>query len=274
MFNISLNYPISISPLNSSYTSNETKFNEWLAGFIDGDGHFRIDNNKPKLIIELDSQDHSLLLYIQSKIGGNINPTHGNKNAYRYTLFKRPLIIDLVNRVNGNIRNGIRTPQFINICNFLDIPYKSPIPLTRDSGWFTGFFDADGCISCSLSNNRGTIIIQVSNKYESDVQHYAKFFNGKVINAYTVSPSVKWQINKRSDILNMLEYFRECPPLSHKVSRVRLIEEFYTLRDIKAYRVDSPSYPDWLLLVDNWSYKNYIDLYSHCVYLPPYSTSV
>jgi ubiquinol-cytochrome c reductase cytochrome b subunit len=127
----SLNYCISIK---SPYLyTDDHRFNEWLAGFIDGDGHFRIDDNKPKLIIELDSQDYSLLLYIQSKIGGNINLAHGNKKAYRYTLYQRSLIIDLVNRINGNIRNSIRVPQFIRLCNFFNIPYQSPVALTAIS---------------------------------------------------------------------------------------------------------------------------------------------
>jgi ubiquinol-cytochrome c reductase cytochrome b subunit len=123
----------------------------------------------------------SLLTLIHNKVGGLIYTNtniKGRPNVARITIRKRVHMVDLVNRINGNIRNSVRLLQFKSVCSTLNIPYINPILLTLENAWFTGFFDADGTIVFN-SKSPFLIIIHVTNKDHSDLQYFIPFFNGK-----------------------------------------------------------------------------------------------
>ncbi len=100
----------------------------------------------------------------------------GRPNVVRYTIRKKSIILDLVNRVNGNIRNSVRIPQFIRVCEVLNVPYIVAAPLTKDNAWLTGMFDADGTIY--LTNNN--ISITVTNKLAMDLHVLTSIFQGNL----------------------------------------------------------------------------------------------
>ena len=57
---------------------NDKNFYEWLAGLIDGDGHFYISKKGTvTLSITMDKRDKDCLLFIQSKLGGSIYEISG-----------------------------------------------------------------------------------------------------------------------------------------------------------------------------------------------------
>lgn len=237
--------------VNLPYYQNDHIFNEWLAGIIDGDGHFRVDTNtSPILIIELSGKNMTLLSLIQSKIGGNINPTSRNKVSLRFTLSKRADFINLIHRVNGHIRNSIRLIQFNKICSYYEIQPLDTIPLTTDNAWFTGFFDADGSIYARF-NHKPCIFIQVTNKYVNDLTMFNSFFSGNIYDTKTVHPCYRWMIGSREDILKLHSYFMKFPPMSHKLHRIVMIPEFYHLIDSKAHK-DINQSNLWSNFVSNW----------------------
>jgi hypothetical protein len=53
---------------------------------------------------------------------------------------------ELINRINGHIRNTIRVPQFQQICNHFNIERISALYLTNKDAYTAGFFDAEGSI--------------------------------------------------------------------------------------------------------------------------------
>jgi len=55
-------------------------------------------------------------------------------------------LIDLINRVNGLIRNPARLLQMNKLCVKYGIELKEYLPLTFNNGWFAGFLDSDGSI--------------------------------------------------------------------------------------------------------------------------------
>ena len=178
----------------------------------------------------------------------------GRPNVIRLTIRKRANMLDLVNRVNGNIRNSVRVPQFQSVCSVLNIHFVTPIPLTTSNAWFTGFFDADGTIIASFTS-KFFIKIHVTNKHHSDLELYRSIFNGS-LNAVRTSQGVvyahRWSISSKSDILAMTSYFKLCPPVSHKLSRVNMVEEYYELYSLEAHKVNSPHYSKWLALAKRW----------------------
>lgn len=115
-------------------------WNEYLAGLIDGDGSWLISKaGYASCEITLAIYDESVLLDIQKKLGGSVKKRSGI-NAYRYQLHNKAGIIHLIQLINGHIRNSKRIPQLLKIYNLYNIPYKDPIPLTNNNGWFSGFF--------------------------------------------------------------------------------------------------------------------------------------
>lgn len=123
-------YPLSLSPFlikqnkvlgpqkysTLSYCSIKMKnkdlnFNQWLAGLIDGDGYLYVTKEGYSgCEITVALEDEKMLRIIQNKLGGSVKPRSGCK-AVRYRLQNKPGMIELINRINGLIRNTVRIPQ-------------------------------------------------------------------------------------------------------------------------------------------------------------------
>jgi hypothetical protein len=234
--------------------SDEKKYNEWLAGIIDGDGSLLVSKSGyTSCEITMDKYDYHTLMSIKNKLGGSVKLRSG-VNAYRYRLHNRDGMINLINRINGNIRNSQRIPAFIKVCNILNIQYISAVPLTVSNAWYSGFFDTDGTIRAKFNSPSPTIIISIANKHRIDVEPFLNF-NGNIHYSKGNYGHYVWELSGRSDILNMLEYFKTCPSRSHKLARLLLVNQFYELKDLKAYKdiTNISLYNRWNLLVNKWN---------------------
>ncbi len=67
-------------------------------------------------------------------------------NALKYKLQQIKGLINLINSVNGLIRNPLRMLQLNKLCVKYNIELKEPKPLIYNNGWFSGFVDSDGSI--------------------------------------------------------------------------------------------------------------------------------
>jgi ubiquinol-cytochrome c reductase cytochrome b subunit len=65
-------------------SKKNNKFNEWLAGYIDGDGYFSY-SKKGYVSLEITTQlrDKKTLYYIKQVLGGSIKITNNNHIRYR-----------------------------------------------------------------------------------------------------------------------------------------------------------------------------------------------
>lgn len=125
-------------------------------------------------------EDLPLLRYIQDKLGGSVKSRSGAK-AYRFRLHNRESMLDVLCRVNGNIRNSVRLVQLHRLCQHFNLPVLEPIELTKENYWFAGFFDADGSIGLSdKDNGRPSLRVRVVNKYFIDVEMYKEVFGGRI----------------------------------------------------------------------------------------------
>jgi hypothetical protein len=119
---------------NLTSDSNSLKFNEWLAGLIDGDGYFILTKkNYVSCEICMDIRDKKALYEVKHKYGGSIKPVSGAK-ALKYKLRNRKGLLCLINNINGLIRNPIRLLQINKICDKYKIDLKYPQPLTYYNG--------------------------------------------------------------------------------------------------------------------------------------------
>ena len=97
----------------------------------------------------MDIRDERALQAVKNIYGGSIKLRSGVK-ALRYRLHNKEGLLNLINDVNGQIRNPKRLVQLNKICikyNLNLIWSATRNNLTLDNGWLSGFFDADGTIT-------------------------------------------------------------------------------------------------------------------------------
>lgn len=232
---------------------SELYFNQWLAGLIDGDGYLRVSKEGyTSCEITIGIEDSPALIFIKNKLGGSLKARSGSK-AFRYRLHHKSGIVNLVQRINGHIRNTKRIPQLIIVCEKLNIPYIDPTPLTFENAWYAGFFDAEGTVTAKFDSFSPTIIISLSNKLSIDVEPFL-IFNGNIYYDKSHYGHYFWIISAKSDILNMCTYFKMNPVRSHKFKRLALIKYFYKLKSLKAHQFpkESPYGKAWTNLKFQW----------------------
>lgn len=238
---------------NSKGSDNHLRFKQWLAGLIDGDGCFLLSKKGyASLEITMDIRDERALQAIKKFYGGSIKLRSG-VSALRYRLHDIKGLLNLINHVNGYIRNPIRLIQLNYICVKYDITLNYPEKLTLDNGWFSGFFDADGTIAINSSNWQ--LSISASQKTTEILTPLVELFGGYVYIDKGGNGSFKWYITKKQDILNLIEYLKKYPSRSAKNNRLHLVQKFYKLKDMKAHiaPLDSLLAKNWNIFINKWN---------------------
>ena len=126
---VSVHVPIHSKPLI------DNDFGHYLAGLIDGDGHF---SNTPQLVIVFNQLDASLAYYIKGRIGyGNIYKVK-NKEAVILVVSKSEGIRRVIELINGKIRSDNKLNQINK--NILSNPRFKDLPTiskNKDSNLIT-----------------------------------------------------------------------------------------------------------------------------------------
>jgi hypothetical protein len=103
--NISIHVPTHLKPLN------DEQIGHYLAGLIDGDGHF---SSQQQLVIVFSSPDVQLAYYVKEIIGfGHVKKVN-NKNAYLYIISNKDGILKVLNLINGKLRTLNKFNQVVN----------------------------------------------------------------------------------------------------------------------------------------------------------------
>lgn len=240
---------------NTNIPDSEIIFNQWLAGLIDGDGYFRARKGLQTGHLEIPSQlsnAHIFDLLLQ-RFGGIVKPLTGRPNVVVYYLRDQIGLINLINAINGEIRNPIRFEQFSNLCKIYGIIPLEASPLTYYNGWLSGFFDADGSIYYNLKSAQ--LFITTSNNVRLLLDNIQILYGGFIYQTKPNSSSFKWFLSNKADIANFIGYFDVCPPRTSKINRVLLIPTYYELRQLKAHLapVDSVLGKKWTNFSTHWT---------------------
>lgn len=224
------------------------KWNQWLAGLIDGDGSFHITKKGyASLEITMDIRDEHALYQIKNIYGGSVKLVTGNR-ALRYCLRHKEGYLALVKDVNGEIRNPVRLMQLNKLCLKYNIALIYPEKFTSENGWLSGFFDADGTITLDKCN--GQLAIALTQKTSEVLQPLIDIYAGSICIDKT-NNRFKWYTSNEESILNLLEYFKKFPSRSLKKNRLHLIPRCYELKNIGAHKALPESDP---LLSKSWRY--------------------
>ena len=158
---------------NANFSSSETtrkafivkdnSFKLWFIGFAEGDGSFIINKDGYlEFRITQSSNDAQILFMIKKMLGfgvvrvqDSINKTHCFRVRDKNNLLKLIFIF------NGNIFLDSRKEQFRLWLNAFNFKYKENVlclnnefkPGLNDA-WLSGFTDAEGCFTCSITDNK------------------------------------------------------------------------------------------------------------------------
>ena len=243
---ISFHYPTNPKGINK-------KWNQWLAGLIDGDGSFYLTKKGyASLEITMDLRDEHALYIIKNVYGGSVKLLSGKK-AVRYALRHKEGFLALVRDVNGEIRNSYRLMQLNKICLKYDIPLVLPNKLIYDNGWLSGFFDSDGSIA--INKTTGQVSITITQKTKEMLEYIVEIYGGSIYIDRT-SNNYKWYISNKESILNFIEYIKSHPSRSMKKNRLHLLPRILELRQLGALKATADNkpllYKSWTIIMEKW----------------------
>ena len=180
---ISNHVPKHLKPLN------DEQLGHYLAGLIDGDGHF---SKIPQLVLVFSSPDAFLAYYLKEKlVYANVKKVK-NKNAYILVVSKKEGILKVINLINGKIRLEHRFDQIINnVINndkYKDISINFTLNTSNDfsNHWLAGFTDADGSFQIKViertTRNRPEIRLnyQIDQKKDLILKKIKTFLGGNI----------------------------------------------------------------------------------------------
>ena len=154
--------------------SSNNDFGYYLAGLIEGDGHF---NKQNQLIIAFHEKDISLAYFLKSYIKfGHVRKIK-DKAALIYVISNKEGILKTLNLINGKMRTDLKWNQVKNNItyefNWLPLN-KSPL---KNNWWLAGFIDADGSFQIKIINreNRNKPEIRLNLQIDAKKDQILKF---------------------------------------------------------------------------------------------------
>lgn len=143
-------------PTHLKPTTDE-QFGHYLAGLIEGDGHF---SSKQQLVIVFHSLDVSLAYYIKERLGFGSVKKVKDKNAFLLIITSKEGLEKIIRLINGKIKTENKLNQIQN--NILSQPkyiefnkkFSLNLNLNKDlkNHWLAGFSDADASFQIKILN--------------------------------------------------------------------------------------------------------------------------
>jgi hypothetical protein len=216
--NISVHVPTHFKPIN------DTDFGHYLAGLIDGDGHF---SKTPQLVLVFNEVDASLAYYIKGRIGyGNVYKVK-NKKAVILVVSKQVGINKVLDLINGKIRSQNKLDQIKNniLLNNSHSYFKTfthfnvNTDVNLNNYWLSGFSDADASFQIKLiTRNKKTEVrlnFQIDQKKNDLLILIKKFLGGNI--GYRKSQDTYYYYSASFySARNVINYFDRYHLLSHK----------------------------------------------------------
>lgn len=150
---------------------NDDQLGHYLAGLIDGDGHF---SSASQLIIVFSFPDAFLAYYVKEKlVYCNVRKVK-DKKAYILVVSKKEGIMKVLNLINGKLRANHRFDQVINNIlksdKYKNVNINFIMNSTNDfnNHWLSGFSDADASFQIKIINRPARANPEVRLNYQID----------------------------------------------------------------------------------------------------------
>lgn len=248
----------------------DSKFWNWLAGIIDGDGNFDIRTdpiNKKRVLkqirIKLHNRDIRILTRILDYLHIGRIRADKNKPYSIYIVSTKETMIYILKNINGLIR--LKVPSFKEACYLYKIDYiEANYNIQRYDPYFAGLVDTDGSIVFNYAGNRIECNLEFEyNKYTSKLNFDDTILNSKPailtrqISSKSKGPkdfrSIAFKFQNVNNMLFIYDYFMHnrlyC---DMKFYRVTKIKPFIEIRKYKTSPKDSLEHKIYSDFVINW----------------------
>lgn len=165
---------------------NDEQFGHYLAGLIDGDGHF---STQQQLVIAFSHSDIKLAYYIKKRLEfGHVKKVK-NQNAFIYVISNKLGIFKVLCLINGKLRTINKFNQVINhiLNKYTDYKMVFTINTSNDfkNHWIAGFSDADASFQIKVINRIGMrqsvrFNLQIDQKTNNVLLLFKSFFGGNI----------------------------------------------------------------------------------------------
>lgn len=210
--------PISVHIAKHLKPVSNDQFGHYLAGLIEGDGHF---SSKQQLIIVFHSLDASLAYYIKEKLGyGNVKKVK-NKNAFILIVSTKKGIEKVINLINGKIRTENKlnqiTNNILNNDNYAEFSKKTSLKLNLSNNfknhWLAGFSDADASFQIEILNRGKNFEVRLNFQIDQNKEYILslikEFLGGNV--GYRKSQDTYYygstSFGSAKNVINYFDYF-------------------------------------------------------------------
>lgn len=209
------------------------KWNEWLAGLIDGAGKFTLSKSGyANLDILLELRDEKCHIELKQRFGGEIK--RKETTLIRYRVHRLYGIRQLIACVNGHIRHPLRKIEFKEICMHYNVEYKEPETLTFANGWLSGYFDAVGLIEFSTEQDQLYLAFRHKKNTMLNELEIQKCLGVNLTceqNGCSCESVTLYKINKKT-VLSLYKYFKKYRLRSSiKTTQILLIPQFYEIQN-------------------------------------------
>lgn len=210
--------PISVHVPKHLKPVSDDQFGHYLAGLIDGDGHF---SSWQQLVIVFHSLDASLAYFIKERLGYGSVKKIKNKNAFLLVVTAREGIEKVINLINGKIRTENKFNQIINNIlnhdNYAEFNKKISLKLNLSNNfknhWLAGFSDADASFQIKILNRSKRTEVrlnfQIDQKKEDILLLINKFLGGNI--GYRKSQDTYYygstSFGSAKNVINYFDYF-------------------------------------------------------------------
>lgn len=197
-----------------------------------------------------------MLQEIKQKIAGSVKARAGMK-AVRLRVGWRSSLQNLVERINGYLRNSVPWLLYVSLCEHLAFQPQKASDLTWLSAYTAGLFNADGSISISVAkpSAKHTIIpadegkrlglmhagekhqltLMITSRYQETLMMIPKAFGfGKIVkpkinvNSRHANQMYDWYFRSHQDVQAWLNYTRLHPLPSCKKKRLIRLTYYFS----------------------------------------------
>lgn len=208
---ISKHVPKHIKPLN------DEQLGYYLAGLIDGDGHF---SKTPQLVLVFSSPDAFLAYFIKSQLGFGTVKKVKSKKILLLIIAKSKGIEKVFNLINGKIRtqskyDNINKYIFNDPCLNLRMDFKLNNSNCLDNHWLAGFSDALAIFQIIGLNYQRKLSFRLKNPNKNLLTLIKSFLGGNISYNYP-SGSYTYDSSSFGSARKVIKYFDKYHLLSKK----------------------------------------------------------
>lgn len=242
-----LDYKKKLSPHRKKNRKlNDDQFGFYLAGFIEGDGHYNAFINRLEIIFH--DKDLFLAQGIRTRIGFGSVYKVKDKKAYKLSIGSKKGIERLFNLCNGKFVLPFKIEQFNkNPYGFSFLPPTNIVDLSNS--WLSGFIDADGTIGIFLAKSPTHLLgvsvrlsIRIIQKNSLVLEHIKAAFNLLKTNRKTLGIRKDKMgihrlafLDRKGSLRNLIEYLDNFPLRSKKVLQFFYLRKAYLIMEKKEH---------------------------------------